>query len=142
MQTEASITINAPAEKVFAFLSDIRRQPEWVGAVQEVTDLPDGPVGRGTTFRLHLALMGQTARARQEITSFEPNREIVQSTTSGPIPATISIVLTPQGDSTLVRNVTETDLSSLSRLLRPIATRTIRQQLDNDLETLKRILEG
>lgn len=142
MQTEASITINAPAEKVFAFLSDISRQPEWVGAVQEVTDLPDGPVGLGTTFRLHLALMGQTARARQEITRFEPNREIVQSTTSGPIPATISIFLTSQGDATLVLNVTETDLSSLSRLLRPIATRTIRQQLDNDLQTLKRILEG
>jgi carbon monoxide dehydrogenase subunit G len=138
VQTEASITINAPAEKVFAFLSDIRRQPEWVGAVQEVTDVSEGPVG----FRLHLALMGQTARARQEITRFEPNREIVQSTTSGPIPATISIFLTDQGDSTLVRNVTETDLSSLSRLLRPIATRTIRQQLDNDLQTLKRILES
>lgn len=141
MRVESQIDIQAPAERVFAFIADVARQPEWIGAVSAVSDISSSPVGQDTTFRLSLALMGKTAEADQRVTRFEPNRVFAQSTTSGPIPTEITITLTEHGDMTTVHNVTEADISSLGRLAGPIVVRTIRRQLDTDLQTLKSMLE-
>ena len=141
MRVESSIDIQAPAERVFAYVADIARQPEWIGAVSAVSDISGTPVEQGTTFRLSLALMGKTAEADQEVTRFEPNRVFAQSTTSGPSPTEITITLSESGGVTTVHNVTEADISSLGRLAGPIVVRTIRRQLDTDLQTLKSVLE-
>ena len=141
MRVESSIDIQAPAERVFAFIADIERQPEWIGAVAGVSSLSSNPAQLGTTFVLSLALMGKSADATQEVTRFEPNRVYTQSTTSGPIPTEITITLTENGSTTTVHNVTEADISSLGRLAGPLVQRTIRRQLESDLHTLKDILE-
>lgn len=141
MRVESSIDIQAPAERVFAFIADIERQPEWIGAVAGVSNISSNPAQLGTTFQLSLSLMGKSADANQEVTRFEPNRVYTQSTTSGPIPTEITITLTEQGNTTTVHNVTEADISSLGRLAGPLVVRTIRRQLETDLQTLKGILE-
>lgn len=138
---ESSIDINAPAEKVFAFIADVQRQPEWIGAVAGVSNVSSTPPGLGTTFDLSLALMGKTAEARQEVTRFEPNTAYAQKTTSGQIPTEITITMTENGGVTTVHNVTEADISSLGRLAGPLVARTIRRQLETDLHTLRDILE-
>lgn len=141
MRIESSVVINAPADQIFDFIADVQRQPEWIGAVTGVSNISNTPVGEGTTFEISLALMGKTARASQQVTRFEPNRAFTQATTSGPIPTEISITLVESGDSTTVHNVTEADISSLGRLAGPIAARTIRRQLETDLQTLRGIME-
>jgi carbon monoxide dehydrogenase subunit G len=141
MRVESRIDIHAPAERIFAFIADVERQPEWIGAVTGVSSVSTSPAALGTTFRLSLALMGKTAEADQKVTGFEPGRRFAQSTTSGPIPTEITITLTEAGGVTTVHNVTDADISSLGRFAAPIATRTIRRQLDTDLATLKSIME-
>lgn len=141
MRIESSIQINAPAERIFAFIADVRRQPEWIGAVADVSNVSSDPVGVGTTFNLSLALMGKTATATQEVTRFEPNTAFTQKTTSGPVPTEISITLTESNGATTVHNVTEADISSLGRLAGPLVSRTIRRQLEADLQTLRDIME-
>lgn len=141
MQIEASVEINAPVERVFAFVSDVERQPEWIGAVSSVSDLSPGPLQVGSTFQLALDFMGRQAEARQEITRLEPNQAITQATTSGPISTEISITLEPSGSGTILRNVTQAELGSLGRFAGPLVTRTIKHQLETDLQTLRSILE-
>lgn len=141
MRLESSVTINAPVERVFAYIADVERQPEWIGAVTSVSRADSGPIGVGSTFTLSLSYMGKSADAVQEITKFEPNRAIIQSTTSGPIATQITLLVEPAGSGTLVRNITEADISSLGRLAGPIVTRTINRQLETDLQTLREILE-
>lgn len=48
---ETSITIQAPAERVYAYLADFTRHPEWVKNVSKVTPLTPGPITAGVTFR-------------------------------------------------------------------------------------------
>ena len=47
------ITINAPAQKVFAYLADITKHPEWSNEQHklQVEKISDGPIGEGTTFK-------------------------------------------------------------------------------------------
>ena len=49
-QYEEQITINAPADKVYAYVSDFTRHGEWAGHGLAVTKDGDGPVAVGSTF--------------------------------------------------------------------------------------------
>lgn len=141
MRIESNVVINAPVERVFAFVTDVERQPDWIAAVERVSNLSPGPLQVGSTFRLSLAFMGKTAEADQQITRLDPNRAITQKTTSGPIATEVTMTLEPNGSGTLLRNVTEADLGSLGRFAGPMISRTIKRQLETDLQTLKRMLE-
>ena len=141
MRVESSVVINQPVEQVFAFISDIARQPEWVGPVQAVKDLASGPVEVGTTFTLSLAFMGQSGDVQQMVTTLEPNRVFTQKSTSGPVPAEITFTVEPAEGGTLVRAVTEADDSSIPRLARPLVTRNINNQVKNDLQKLRELLK-
>ena len=87
MRIEASIRINAPAARIFAFIADVERQPEWIGAVRSVSGVSTRPVEQGTTFTLSLEMMGRQATSAQTVTRYEQDRVFAQSTSSGPIPA-------------------------------------------------------
>lgn len=52
MAVEQSTTINAPAEKVFAYVADITKHPEWTtpGHKVEIKKTSEGPVAVGSTF--------------------------------------------------------------------------------------------
>jgi carbon monoxide dehydrogenase subunit G len=141
MRIESSIVVQAPAAKIFDFIADIQRQPEWIGAVAAVRNISTTPAQLGTTFDLSLSLMGKSAEASQEVTRFEPGRAFSQQTTSGPIPTEITLTLNESGGVTTVQNVTEADISSLGRFAGPLVGRTIRRQLETDLNTLRDIME-
>src|SRR5436309_50786 len=47
---ERSTTINAPADKVFAYVSEFTRHGEWGGHGLAVTRDGDGPIAVGSTF--------------------------------------------------------------------------------------------
>ncbi len=141
MRVEASVVVEQSIERVFAFITDIERQPEWVGPVQAVTDLAPGPVEVGTTFTLSLAFMGQSGDVRQMVTTLEPNQIYTQKSTSGPVPAEITFTVEPAGSGTLVRAVTEADDSSIPRLARGLVTRNINNQVKSDLQKLSELLE-
>ncbi|HEX2281237.1 MAG TPA: SRPBCC family protein [Thermomicrobiales bacterium] len=142
MHIESSVVIDSPPERVFAFISDIQRQPDWIAAVQGVSNLSPGPLHVGSTFRLSLAFMGKTAEADQEITRLDPDRAITQTTTSGPIPTEVTMTLEPSGSGTLLKNSTRADIGSLGRFAGPMISRTIKRQLETDLQTLRGILES
>ncbi|HEY8202444.1 MAG TPA: SRPBCC family protein [Actinomycetota bacterium] len=48
---ENTVTIERPAEDVFAFLADFENVPTWNYAVAETTKTSPGPVGVGTIYR-------------------------------------------------------------------------------------------
>ena len=52
MQTfENTVTIQRPAEEVFAFLADFENTPMWNYAIEETSKTSPGPVGVGTRYR-------------------------------------------------------------------------------------------
>jgi uncharacterized membrane protein len=93
---QSSVTIQAPVEKVYTYLADFRRHPEWAQNLSKVTQTSSGPIGIGTTFKteegpppvalgqklkmmLHFmsgVLSGAKTYSEAKITALEPNRRI------------------------------------------------------------------
>ena len=49
---ENSIIIAARPEKVFGYVTDVRREPEWNPQLREAEKLTPGPIGAGTRYRV------------------------------------------------------------------------------------------
>ena len=49
---ENSIGIAAPAEKVFDYVTDVRREREWNPQLRQAEKLTPGPIGAGTRYRV------------------------------------------------------------------------------------------
>jgi len=71
---ERSVTINAPADKVFAYVSDFNRHGEWGGHGLAVTRDGDGPIEVGSKFSTTAKAFG-TQREQSTITQMNPPKE-------------------------------------------------------------------
>ena len=70
---EDKISIQAPAGRVFDYVSDFTRHGEWAGHGLEVTKSSDGPVAVGTTFSTTAKQFG-TQREQSTITEITPGK--------------------------------------------------------------------
>ena len=48
---QSTITIEVPIDRVYAYLADFRRHPEWAMNLSKVTQVTPGPVAVGTVFK-------------------------------------------------------------------------------------------
>ena len=64
MQTfENTVTIQRPADEVFAFLADFENIPRWNYAIEETKKASAGPVGVGTRYRQTRTVPAGASRA-------------------------------------------------------------------------------
>jgi uncharacterized protein YndB with AHSA1/START domain len=64
--------VRAPAADVFAFLTDLRRVPEWDARVAKVTQMTRGALRPGVIVRSELVVDGVAYHLDDEITDFAP----------------------------------------------------------------------
>src|SRR2546425_694413 len=76
-----------------------------------------------------------------ELVSCERPSEFAFRTTSGPTPFGYHFRFTPAGGATLIQIEAEADLGSAADLLAPLARRAVKKGVDENLATLKTILE-
>ncbi len=70
IRVEESISISAPADKVFAYVSDFTRHGEWAGHGLTVSKQGDGPVAVGSKFSTQAKQFG-TQREESTITEMK-----------------------------------------------------------------------
>jgi uncharacterized protein YndB with AHSA1/START domain len=138
------VTIRAPAEKVFGFLTDLDRVPEWDPRISRVTSMTRGPLRAGGVLRSFLSVGGETVHADDEITDYDPpNRFGVRSVAGGSDSVTYNLAEDDHGQ-TLV----EVDLAyDLPDAPTKDETRSaelraaIAEALEHSLHTLKELVE-
>lgn len=139
---EKQITINAPIDKVFAYVTDFRRHPEWAGQPLEIAEVPPGPLAVGSKVVTVGKLLGSH---RDQLTVTElssPSRFGFESTgDAGVWRHTFS--LRDQGGSTVVSKRMESLKTSMStKLALPIVLLTLGPGLKKDLTKIKARVEG
>ncbi len=72
-----TITINAPAEKVFAYMTDPTNLPEIWPSLVEVKDVKQLPEGVGSGYRWVYKMAGMRFEGTTEVTEYVPNQRIV-----------------------------------------------------------------
>jgi uncharacterized membrane protein len=71
MGYETTITIDAPADDVWAVLADVERWPEWTASMQKVERQGGGDLAVGTTVRIKQPRLPATT---WHVTDVEPGR--------------------------------------------------------------------
>ena len=141
-RAEASLVINCPINKVFAYLADIPRGTEWQSELLEVHLTSNGPVGIGTTLKEVRRLLGRNLETAFTVTDYEPDFRLGFKSTSGPIPMRAYYTLDGKGDGTKVTLTVEAELTGVFKMAEPLVVNNAKRQMDADIASLKGILEA
>jgi uncharacterized protein YndB with AHSA1/START domain len=134
-----TVDIAVDPQTVFDYVTDIAHETAWNPKLRQVLKLTDGPIGQGTRFRLRLSGTGWMTT---EIVAFhrpsfwatigESRRLSVQSEAE--------VAGTGQGSRLIVRTLLAPH--GLLRLAKPALRAMIRRHWDDNLRTIKNILES
>lgn len=140
---QTSIVIERPIEGVFAYVSDPSNFPSWNSAVEIVRPTSPGPRGVGSTYSMERQLPTGRATNQLEIVVRECPREFAIRTTNGPTPFLYRYRFAGEVENR--RTVIELDgqvgLAAAAGLIPQLVRRAVRRGVEDNLTTLKLILE-
>ncbi len=137
-----SVRISRPVDEVFAYVSDPRNFPRWNSAVQAVRKTSAGDTSVPSTYLMERALPSGRAVNELEVVTREWPREFAIRTTAGPTPFRYRYGFSAEKSETVVHLDAEVDLIGPAALLPKLARRAVKKGVDDNLATLKHILEA
>ena len=143
MRVEHSGTIDQSVDQVFEYVSTPENDPTWVPASLRHEMLSPGPMRVGSITEEDVGFLGRRMRYAWEITQYEPPTAFALQSISGPIPATICVLLEPLDDAhTKLTLVAEVKLRGVYKPMEPMMRWMALRQFDTQLRTLKNVLES
>ena len=146
---EASVEINAPPEKVWAFVSDVKRYPDWVAFTDRLVSGGEEPLELGSVYREFGGPIDMfKSETTWRVTEIEPTtRQVHEGHGQGIDRILITMALTPSGDGTRLTNIA--DVRARWYWL-PIAlpleilfiNRISRRKMRQSLDSLKTLVEA
>jgi ligand-binding SRPBCC domain-containing protein len=136
-----SIGIKRPADEVFAYVCSPRNLPAWNSAVQAVRLTSPATNGIGSTFSMQRELPTGPATNQLEVIASKPSREFTIRTTAGPTPFLYRYKFAAQNGETVVQLDAQVELDGVATRLPQLARRAVKKGVDDNLATLKMILE-
>lgn len=134
---ELEVVLDAPVERVFAFLADPENRPRWQSSLRAVEMITDGEPRVGTRWREQPIGLGWVAL---EIVRFERDRAWSERAELAFGTFTLALRFTPEGAATRVHVDAELALRGAARLLGPGARLVLPRAFASDLRRAGRIL--
>jgi uncharacterized membrane protein len=139
---EERITIEAPADRVYAYVSDMTTHAEWSGNELQVKKSSDGPVAVGTVYSTTQKQFG-TQREQSKVTDMTSARSFAWDSTGALGRTHHSFQLSGEGGSTSVTKSAQiVDPKFLAKLTNWKLSRDIPAGLRRDLQRIKAHFEG
>jgi uncharacterized membrane protein len=135
---ETDVRIDRPIEEVFNYVSDPLNFSRWNSAVQVVRKTSAGENGVGSTYSMERDLPGGRAVNELEVVANEQPR----GATAGPTPFLYRYRFTAENGETIVKLDANVELPGAAALLPTLARRAVRKGVDDNLATLKQMLEA
>ena len=139
---DATAHIARPIDEVFAYVSDPLNFPRWNSAVQAVQKSSAGENGAALTYSMVRELPTGPAENELEILARERPSEFAVRTISGPTPFRYRYRFSAENGETLVQLEAEVELQGAAAFLPQLARRAVKAGVEDNLETLKEILEA
>jgi uncharacterized protein YndB with AHSA1/START domain len=135
-------TIKATPDKVFDYVADLTKHPEWASHDTSVTAQTPGPAKVGSVYKTVGHQFG-TQNETVTVTDYEPGRKFGFESVGKIGTVRHGFELAPAGDSTRVTKWTEIVKASLmTKLMMPMISRKVPPGLDEDLKRIKAKLEA
>jgi uncharacterized membrane protein len=142
IEIHESETVRRPVESVYAYVMDFPRWPEWRMALNNASQVSDGPVGVGTHVVVSGHMMGRDLDMDIEITELEPNERIGFRTSAGPVELEGAFTFEAVPEGTLLSVIGQAEPKGVLALAGPLIARQVHDMWSEDLAALKGVLEG
>ena len=139
---ETDVRIERPIEEVFLYLSDPLNFPHWNSAVQAVRKTSASENGVASTYSMERELPTGRAMNELEVVASERSQEFAIRATAGPTPFLYRYRFSADNGETVVKLDAEVELPGPAALLPQFARRVVKKGVDDNLATLKQILEA
>lgn len=133
---DLEITIERPAQAVFAYIADVRNLPEWQESAVSAEWIEEG-----SRFRERRSFLGRNADIELEVTAVEEDRRFDVRAVSGPVRFEIRHSFEAVGDATLLHVTAEAAIGGALRFAASMAKKQAERQFRSDLQRLKQRLE-
>jgi len=139
---QTSISIARPIDDVFAYVADPGNLPAWNSAVSDVRPTVPGSNGAGRAFEMERQLPTGRATNRLDVIASDRPPHFAIRATAGPTPFTYRYRFADHEGGTVVQLDAQVDLEGFAALAAPLARIAVKHGVDDNLATLKRILEN
>jgi uncharacterized protein YndB with AHSA1/START domain len=143
MRIVRSVEIAAPAERVFAVVTDLSTHTEWRPSVREFRMADGGEPRVGGEIVEVVRFAGRDIEMRYRVTELDAPRVLAAEGVAGPLPAVIRFEHEPTGVGTEVAFVFDTERPRLVRVLPfPFFGALMGRYMDDELGRLKKLVES
>jgi uncharacterized protein YndB with AHSA1/START domain len=139
---ETEVGIDRPVEEVFAYVSEPRNLRAWNSAVRDVRPISAAANGSGSTYMMERELPSGRAVNELEVVANEPPRTFAIRTTAGPTPFLYRYGFSTENGETVMTLDAEVELPGAAAFLPQLAGRLVKKGVNDNLPTLKEILEA
>jgi coenzyme Q-binding protein COQ10 len=140
-KVERSITINAPVDKVFAYISNPANEMEWFTSITDIRDIKGQGVGQmyGYTYKM----AGLPLKGESEVIEYTPNQRYVTKSKGG-IVSTWTWTFSPEDRGTRLNVVVEYNIPVpvLGKVGEKLTLGQIEREADLAAANIKARLEG
>jgi carbon monoxide dehydrogenase subunit G len=142
IEIQASIIIDAPAEEVGEYVSDLGKIAEWDPDTLKVEWHRPVSVGSVAVVMAKQVLFGKRV-LNMEITKWEPGHKFGAMVKSGGTSVEGICTIEPwEGNRTKLSRSATVEVGGWLRLLSPIIARKARNERSKEVENIKRMVEG
>lgn len=138
----SEILIAAPAEEIWALISDLERGPEWSAVTLECQITSEARSGLGCTYRTATKFAASKITTEHEIAEWVPPRRMVSKVIKG-AQSTFTQTCEAQGEGTVLTMTNEfVAPGALPEFLTERLTRQVTNILAQELARIKEVVEG
>jgi carbon monoxide dehydrogenase subunit G len=133
---QVSITINAPASKVWEIVSDIDNEPKFWKGTKQIRNISK----EGNVVKREITIAFKDSKCMQTVTLY-PTEKIVGQFTEGILNGTKTITLMPQDNATRLEAVWDIKLSGMMGMFTGMIKKHIKNGTEQALESIKQEIE-
>ncbi len=142
MHFQKELLINAPPDKIFTYVSDLPRHPEWAAHRLKIEPQSAGAAGVGSKYSSVGHQMGMDSHDEVTVTEYSPSQRFGYEARSKEGRFRHVIQLRPEGAGTRVAKSVEVVEASLStKLMTPLLMFLAPRILSSDLKRIKERIE-
>lgn len=140
-QSQVSVMIACPPERVFNALTDVGSHIEWARGPEEIRALSENPARLGTTWQQVSKILGKTLVAECRVNVYEENRAL-GFTGDKPFPFQFVWELEPVAGGTSLTMSSQAEPGGFFRIAGPVLSSALDNRMKSDLLSLKTRLEA
>jgi len=134
--------INRPLQEVFDFMTNPANFAQWQSGTKSAKWASEGPVGVGSIFNSTGEMMGREMKMDLEITQWSPPTVWGIKGQTGPMKFGAISKFESKDGGTQVTQTFEGEVGGLFSLAEGLAIKQLQKQVENDGNTLKKLLEA